>query len=243
MTRKRAGSTVAAEPPRSGQNGAVLRVFLLDDHELVRRGIRDLLWAEDEIQVVGEAATSAEALEKIPQTKPDVAVLDVRLGEATEDGMTGIEVCREIRSSHPEVACVMLTSFADDEALFASIMAGAAGYVLKQIRGSDLVDAIRRVGRGESLLDPAVTARVLERLRQPQHEDDPLASLSPQERRILDLIAEGMTNRQIGQELYLAEKTVKNYVSNLLSKLGMERRTEAAAYAATLAERRRQHPH
>ena len=216
-----------------------IRVFLLDDHELVRRGIRDLLWTEDDVNVVGEASTADEALEKIPQTKPDVAVLDVRLGEAADE-RGGIEVCREIRSAHPEVACVMLTSFADDEALFASIMAGAAGYVLKQIRGSDLVAGIRRVAAGESLLDPAVTARVLERLRNPRPaEDDPLAGLSPQERRILDYIADGYTNRQIGEAMYLAEKTVKNYVSNLLAKLGMSRRTEAAAYAARLAERRR----
>jgi two-component system, NarL family, response regulator DevR len=213
------------------------RVFLLDDHELVRRGIRDLLWAEDDLQVVGEASTADEALERIPQTKPDVAVLDVRLGD-DPSGRTGVEVCRELRSTHPEVACVMLTSFADDEALFASIMAGASGYVLKQIRGADLIGAIRRVARGESLLDPAVTARVLERLRAPTADDDPLAGLSPQERRILDLIAEGKTNRQIGEEMFLAEKTVKNYVSHLLAKLGMARRTEAAAYAARLSERR-----
>ena len=217
------------------------RDFLLDDHELVRRGIRDLLWAEDDLQVVGEASTADEALERIPQTKPDVAVLDVRLGD-DPSGRTGIEVCRELRSTHPEVACVMLTSFADDEALFASIMAGASGYVLKQIRGADLIGAIRRVARGESLLDPAVTARVLERLRAPTAPDDPLSGLSPQERRILDLIAEGKTNRQIGEEMFLAEKTVKNYVSHLLAKLGMARRTEAAAYAARLAERR-EHPH
>jgi len=215
-----------------------VRVFLLDDHELVRRGLRDLLWAQEDVTVVGEAGTAAEALERIPQTKPDVAVLDVRLGDDPE-ATTGIEVCREIRSAHPQVACVMLTSFADDEALFASIMAGAAGYVLKQIRGSDLINAIRRVAAGESLLDPAVTARVLERLRTPQADNDPLAGLSPQERRILDLIAEGKTNRQIGESMFLAEKTVKNYVSHLLAKLGMERRSEAAAYAARLAERRK----
>jgi DNA-binding NarL/FixJ family response regulator len=215
--------------------GMPVRVFLLDDHELVRRGIRDLLWAEDDMIVVGDASSAAEALERIPQTSPDVAVLDVRLGDGS-----GIEVCREIRSAHPEVACVMLTSFADDEALFASIMAGAAGYVLKQIRGSDLVASIRRVAAGESLLDPSVTARVLERLRHPYPEEpDPLASLSAQERRILDLIAEGMTNRQIGQVMFLAEKTVKNYVSHLLAKLGMQRRAEAAAFAARLAERQR----
>jgi DNA-binding NarL/FixJ family response regulator len=219
-----------------------VRVFLLDDHELVRRGIRDLLWAEEDLTVVGEASTAEEALEKIPQTRPDVAVLDVRLGE-TSGERDGITVCREIRSAHPEVVCVMLTSFADDEALFASIMAGAAGYVLKQVRGNELVDAIRRVARGDNLLDPAVTARVLDRLRHPeQEEEDPLADLTPQERKILDHIAEGMTNRQIGEVMFLAEKTVKNYVSNLLTKLGMSRRTEAAAYAARLAERR-QHDH
>ncbi len=213
-----------------------VRVFLLDDHELVRRGVRDLLWPHDDVTVVGEAGTAAEALALIPQTKPDVAVLDVRLGEDPES-MNGIEVCREIRSSHPEVACIMLTSFADDEALFAAIMAGAAGYVLKQIRGNDLVEAIRRVAEGRSLLDSAVTARVLERLRAPAPQEDPLNALTPQERRILDLIAEGKTNRQIGEAMYLAEKTVKNYVSHLLAKLGMERRSEAAAFAARLAER------
>ena len=215
------------------------RVFLLDDHELVRRGVRDLLRSHDDMVVVGEAGTAEEALLQIPQLEPDVAVLDVRLRD-DPSAMTGIEVCREIRSVYPEVACVMLTSFADDEALFASIMAGAAGYVLKQIRGSDLVASIRRVAAGESLLDPFVTARVLERLRHPHPEEpDPLASLSAQERRILDLIAEGKTNRQIGEVMFLAAKTVKNYVSHLLAKLGMQRRAEAAAFAARLAERHR----
>jgi DNA-binding NarL/FixJ family response regulator len=218
-----------------------VRVFLLDDHELVRRGIRDLLWVQEDVIVVGEAATGEEALERIPQTRPDVAILDVRLGDPA--AMTGIEVCREVRSAHPHVACLMLTSFADDEALLASIMAGAAGYVLKQIHGADLVTAIRRVAAGESLLDPGVTARVLERLRSPTVEPDPLAALSPQERRILNLIAEGKTNRQIGEAMFLAEKTVKNYVSHLLSKLGMERRTEAAAYAARLDQRHRDGMH
>ena len=231
-------SAPIVDPPLRRMVVMPVRVFLLDDHELVRRGVRDLLWSEEDILVVGEASTAAEALERIPQTHPDVAVLDVRLGEdSTAAG--GVEVCREIRSAHPEVACVMLTSFADDEALFAAILAGAAGYVLKQIRGGDLVTAIRRVAGGESLLDPAVTARVLDRLRRPQLEADPLAGLTPQERRILDLIAEGKTNRQIGDAMFLAEKTVKNYVSNLLAKLGMARRSEAAAYAARLAERRR----
>ncbi|HVA74315.1 MAG TPA: response regulator transcription factor [Acidimicrobiales bacterium] len=212
-----------------------IRVFLLDDHELVRRGIKDMLYTEGDVTVVGEASNGEEALEKIPMTRPDVAVLDVRLGE----GISGVEVCREIRSAHPEVSCIMLTSFADDEALFASIMAGAAGYVLKQIRGTDLIDAIRRVAGGESLLDSAVTARVLDRLRNPPEEDDPLKDLSPQERKILDLIAEGRTNREIADVMFLAEKTVKNYVSHLLAKLGMARRSEAAAYAARLEERRR----
>jgi two-component system response regulator DevR len=209
-----------------------LRVFLLDDHEVVRRGLRELLESEGDMRVVGEAGTAEEAYGRIPATSPDVAVLDVRLPDGN-----GVEVCREIRSRHPEIACLMLTSFAEDEALFAAIMAGAAGFVLKQVRGNDLVTAVRRVGQGESLLDPAVTTRVLERLRE-RPEDDELAGLTPQERRILDLIAEGMTNRQIGEQMYLAEKTVKNYVSNLLAKLGMSRRTEAAVYAARLAERR-----
>lgn len=228
--------TVQADGPGAVQGP--IRVFLLDDHELVRRGIRDLLWTEEDMLVVGQAATPEEALEMIPRTKPHVAVLDVRLGNAAGEP-TGIEVCREVRSRYPEVACMMLTSFADDEALFASIMAGAAGYVLKQVRGSDLAVAIRRVAAGQSLLDKGVTERVLERLRHPRPENDPLSGLTGQERRILDLISEGLTNRQIAEQMYLAEKTVKNYVSHLLAKLGMGRRSEAAAYAARLAERRR----
>jgi len=212
-----------------------LRVFLLDDHEVVRRGLRDLLEAEDDLEVVGEAGTAEEAYGRIPATRPDVAILDVRLPDGD-----GVEVCREIRSKHPEIACLMLTSFAEDEALFSAIMAGAAGYVLKQVRGTDLVDGVRRIGRGESLIDPSLTTRVLERLRQPpEPQADELAALTEQERRILDRIAEGLTNRQIGEQLFLAEKTVKNYVSNLLAKLGMSRRTEAAAYAARLSERSR----
>ncbi len=209
-----------------------LRVFLLDDHEIVRAGLRSLLEATDDIVVVGEAGTVEEALARIPPTKPDVAILDVRLPDGS-----GVEVCREVRSRNPEIACVMLTSYADDEALFAAIMAGAAGYVLKQVEGTNLVDDVRRVAAGQSLLDPAVTERVLARLRKGPEEDPRLASLTAQERRILDLIAEGQTNRQIAGELYLAEKTVKNYVSNVLSKLGMERRTQAATYAARLDER------
>jgi two-component system response regulator DevR len=209
-------------------------VFLLDDHEVVRRGLRELLESEGDLTVVGEAATAEEALRRIPAVMPDIAVLDVRLPDG--DGVT---VCREIRSAHPQIACLMLTSFADDDALFSAIMAGAAGYVLKQVRGNDLVDGIRRVARGESLLDPSVTARVLERVRA-RDEPEELSRLTDQERRILELIAEGLTNRQIGERMYLAEKTVKNYVSNLLAKLGMSRRTEAAVFAARLAERKRQ---
>jgi two-component system, NarL family, response regulator DevR len=206
-----------------------IRVFLLDDHEIVRRGVRDLLEVEDDLTVVGEAGTAEQALARIPAAKPDVAIIDMRLPDGN-----GVEVCREVRSRNSEVQCVVLTSFADDEALFDSIMAGAAGYLLKQINGNDLVDAIRRVASGQSLLDPTLTARVLERMRNGPPEDPRLAGLTERERSILDLIAEGMTNRQIGERLFLAEKTVKNYVSTLLSKLGMERRTEAAVFAARL---------
>jgi two-component system, NarL family, response regulator DevR len=209
-----------------------LRIFLLDDHEVVRAGLRSLLETEEDFDVVGEAATAADALARIPAVRPDVAVLDVRLPDGS-----GVEVCREIRSRSPEIACVMLTSYADDEALFAAIMAGAAGYVLKQVGGSDLVDNLRRVGAGQSLLDPVLTQRVLERVQDGPQRDARLARLTPQELRILDLIAEGRTNRQIGEAMFLAEKTVKNYVSNLLAKLGMERRTQAATYAARLDER------
>lgn len=207
------------------------RVFLLDDHEIVRRGVRELLESSGRVEVVGEAGTVAEALARIPPTKPDVAVLDVRLPDG--DGVT---VCREIRSRYPNVQCVMLTSFSDDEALFQAIMAGASGYLLKQIKGPDIVDAIQRVARGQSLLDPAVTARVLDRLRAPQGGDGRLASLTGQEKRVLSLVAEGLTNRQIGERMFLAEKTIKNYVSNLLTKLGMERRTQAAVFATKLDE-------
>ena len=208
---------------------AEIRVFLLDDHELVRRGLSDLLGVESDIEVVGEASSVAEAMVRIPATKPDVAVLDVRLPDGS-----GVEVCRDIRSDMPNVKCLMLTSFSDDEALFDAIMAGASGYVLKEIRGNDLVDAIRQVAAGKSLLDPSLTQKVLERLRRGSDEDERLAALSDQERRILDLIGEGLTNRQIGEEMHLAEKTVKNYVSSLLAKLGMERRTQAAAFVARL---------
>ena len=209
------------------------RVFLLDDHEVVRRGLRELFDAEDDLTVVGEAGTAEEALARVPSTRPDVAVLDVRLPDGD-----GVEVCRDLRSNMPELKCLMLTSFADDEALFSAILAGASGYVLKQIRGSDLVSAVRRVAAGESLLDPSLTRQVMERLRGENVEDERLARLTAQERNILELIADGKTNRQIADELYLAEKTVKNYVSNLLSKMGFARRTEAAVYAARLAERK-----
>jgi DNA-binding NarL/FixJ family response regulator len=214
----------------------VTRVFLLDDHEIVRRGLRELLEQEADFEIVGEAGTAEEAASRIPPTRPDVALLDVRLPDGD-----GIEVCREIRSAHPEIRCLMLTSFADDEALFSAIMAGASGYLLKQVKGNDLIDAIRRVGNGESLLDPSMTARVLERIRTGAEQTDELAGLTEQERRVLDLIAEGLTNRQIAERMFLAEKTVKNYVSNLLAKLGMSRRSEAAAFAARLEERRGKH--
>ena len=218
---------------RGRRVGNAVRVFLLDDHEIVRRGVKELLEAEGDLEVVGEAGTAQEALARVTPTRPDVAVLDVRLPDGD-----GVEVCREIRSAHPDIHCLMLTSFADDEALFQAIMAGASGYVLKQIKGADVVEAVRSVAKGQSLLDPSVTARVLERLRAGPDEDELLARLSPQERNILRLIADGLTNRQIAEQVHLAEKTVKNYVSNLLSKLGMERRTQAAVYAARLGEQR-----
>jgi two-component system response regulator DevR len=212
-----------------------IKVFLLDDHEIVRRGVRELLETVEDFEVVGEAGTAEEALARIPPTKPDVAIIDMRLPDGN-----GVEVCREVRSREPQVQCLILTSFADDEALFDSIMAGASGYLLKQIKGTDLVDAVRRVASGQSLLDPEITARVLERLRKGDEEDERVARLTDQERKILDLIAEGMTNRQIAERMFLAEKTVKNYVSNLLSKLGMERRTEAAVFAARMQEHKKQ---
>lgn len=207
-----------------------IRVFLVDDHEVVRRGLADLLGLEEDMEVVGEASNKEDALHRIPAARPDVAVLDVRLPDGS-----GVEVCRDIRASMPDVHCLMLTSYADDEALFDAILAGASGYVLKEIRGNDLIDAVRQVAAGKSLLDPVATQRVLERLRDGEKHDDRLDGLTEQERKILNLIGEGMTNRQIGEELHLAEKTVKNYVSSLLAKLGMERRTQAAAYAARRA--------
>lgn len=214
-----------------------VRVFLLDDHEVVRRGVADLLEAEDDIEVVGEAATAEEAVGRILALTPDVCVLDVRLPDGS-----GVEVCREVRSRRPSVACLMLTSFSDDEALLEAVLAGAAGYLLKQVRGSDLVDAVRRVAAGQSLLDPAVTETVLRRLREGSAEDERLRGLTDQERRVLALLADGRSNREIAETLFLAEKTVKNYVSNLLAKLGMARRTEAAVWAARLEERQGGNP-
>jgi two-component system, NarL family, response regulator DevR len=206
-----------------------IRVFLLDDHEIVRRGLHDLLESEGDIEIVGESGSAREATARIPALRPDVAVLDARLPDGS-----GIDVCRDVRSTDPSIKALILTSYDDDEALFAAIMAGAAGYVLKQIGAGDLVDSVRRVAAGQSLIDPQLTARVLERVRSgpPQHKE--LAGLTEQERKILALIAEGMTNRQIGERLFLAEKTVKNYVSSILSKLGLERRTQAAVLASKL---------
>ena len=204
----------------------MVTVFLLDDHEIVRRGIRELLEAEGDIEVVGESGSAEEAIRRIPALRPDVAILDGRLPDGS-----GIDVCREIRSVDPSIAALILTSYDDDEALFSAIMAGAAGYVLKQVRGNDLVDTVRRVAAGQSMLDPAVTAQVLDRLRRGPQSDPALARLTDQEQRILELIGEGMTNRQIAGAMFLAEKTVKNYVSSLLAKLGLHSRTQAAIFS------------
>lgn len=208
-----------------------MNVYLVDDHEVVRRGVRELLENEEDITVIGEAGTQETALAEIPSAHPDVVLLDVRLPDGD-----GIEICREIRSSSPDIACLMLTSFADDEAFLGAVIAGASGYVLKQIRGNDLVDSVRRAGRGESLLDPMLVAKARARLGR-DLEDERLRPLSPQERRILELISEGMTNREIAETMFLAEKTVRNYVSNLLLKLGMKHRTEAAVFAVRVSER------
>ena len=204
-----------------------IRVYLLDDHEVVRRGLKELLEDAGDIEVVGESGLAKEATRRIPALRPDVAVLDARLPDGS-----GIDVCREVRSTDAAIAALILTSYDDDEALFAAIMAGAAGYVLKQVRGNDLVDTVRRVASGQSTLDPAVTQQVLDRLRRGPEEDPALEPLNPQEKRILELIGKGMTNRQIGESMFLAEKTVKNYVSALFVKLGLERRTQAAVFAA-----------
>jgi DNA-binding NarL/FixJ family response regulator len=207
----------------------MIRVYLLDDHEVVRRGLRDLLEREGDIEVVGESGSAVDAEHRIPALRPHVAVLDARLPDGS-----GIDVCRHIRSVDPTIQALILTSYEDDEALFAAIMAGAAGYVLKQIRGTDLVDAVRRVAAGQSMLDPAVTAQVLDRIRRGPEQPDELKGLTEQERRILALIAEGLTNREIAERMFLSEKTIKNYVSSLLAKLGMERRTQAAVLASKL---------
>jgi two-component system, NarL family, response regulator DevR len=212
---------------------SMIRVFLLDDHEVVRRGLVALLESAGDIEVVGESGLAQEASRRIPALRPHVAVLDARLPDGS-----GIDVCRDIRSADPDIRALILTSYQDDEALFSAIMAGASGYVLKQIKGTDLVDAVRRVAAGQSLLDPVVTQQVLERIRNGGHDEpEELSSLTPQERRILELIAEGLTNRQIGEHLFLAEKTIKNYVSSLLAKLGLERRTQAAILANRLLGR------
>ena len=216
----------------------MLRIELVDDHEVVRQGLRALLDAEEGMSVVGEAGSVDEAIRRVGFDEPNIVILDVRLPDGS-----GVEACREIRTRWPEIKVLMLTSFADDEALFASILAGASGYVLKQIRGSDLIESVRKVGRGESLLDPEMTDRVFRRIRGEDTDDPLLARLSKQERKILEYIAEGMTNRQISEAMFLAEKTVKNYVSNVLAKLEMSRRSEAAAYAARLqAEKEHRYP-
>jgi DNA-binding NarL/FixJ family response regulator len=210
------------QPP----TGTPIRVFLLDDHEIVRRGLRELLESQGDIEVVGESGLAKEATARIPALRPDVAVLDGRLPDGS-----GIDVCRDVRSIDPRIKALILTSYDDDDALFSAIMAGAAGYVLKQVRGTDLLETVRRVAEGQSMLDPAVTAQVLERLRRGPDTSDALAVLTDRERQILELIGEGLTNRQIGERIFLAEKTIKNYVSSLLAKLGLERRTQAAVFA------------
>ena len=227
----RAGTTTTVEHME-------VRVFLVDDHEVVRRGVADLLESEPGVRVVGEAGTAREALARVPAAEPDVVVLDVRLPDG--DGVT---VCRELRRRIPGLPCLMLTSFADDEVLYDAILAGASGYVLKQVRGTDLVAAVLTVAGGGSMLDPRAAARVMERLRtDARHEPDPLAQLTDQERRILALIGHGLTNRQIGAELFLAEKTVKNYVSSIFAKLGLERRAQAAVLADRLEQDQHHRP-
>ncbi|HEY7596102.1 MAG TPA: response regulator transcription factor [Actinophytocola sp.] len=206
-----------------------IRILLVDDHEIVRRGIADLIGTQEDMEVVGEAGSVTEALARAPQVNADVAILDVRMPDGN-----GIELCRELRSQLPDLNCLMLTSYADDEALVDAILAGAAGFVLKQVLGSDLINAVRTVGTGGSLLDPKTTAALMNRIRREREEQDPLHTLTEQERAVFDLIGEGLTNRQIGERLYLAEKTVKNYVSHVLNKLGMQRRTQAAVLATEM---------
>ncbi|MYY86883.1 MULTISPECIES: response regulator transcription factor [unclassified Streptomyces] len=228
MTDNTAGAGGSAREP--------IKVFLLDDHEVVRRGVHDLLDGEPDLTVVGEAGTAEQALVRVPALRPDVAVLDVRLPDGD-----GVSVCRELRSRMPELSCLMLTSFDDEEALLDAIMAGASGYVLKQITGTDLVSAVRTVAAGQSLLDPGATARVMARLRgggrQKEEQPSGLAGLTERERDILALVGEGLTNREIGKRLYLSEKTVKNNISRLLAKLRVERRVQAAVLATQLTDR------
>jgi DNA-binding NarL/FixJ family response regulator len=213
-----------------------IRIFLVDDHEIVRRGVADLFDDEPDLEVVGEAATVAEAMARIPTRAVDVAVLDVRMPDGN-----GVELCRDLRSQLPHLRCLILTSYSDDEALLNAIMAGASGFVLKQVLGNDLITAVRKVGAGESLLDSKTTAALMKRIRTGKPDGGPLAGLTEQERAVFELVGEGMTNRQIAERLYLAEKTVKNYVSHILAKLGMQRRTQAAVLAAELKTRRQEH--
>jgi len=205
-------------------NGETIRVFLVDDHEIVRRGVGDLLSAEPDIEVVGEAATAAQARSRVAAIRPDIALLDVRLPDGS-----GIDVCRDLLSADPGIRCIMLTAYDDDEAIYAAVMAGASGYILKDIRGGGLIESVRKVAAGHTLMDPSLKRRVVDRMRDEGHQDPRLATLSEREREVLVLIADGLTNRQIGARLSLAEKTVKNYVSSMLSKLGLQRRTQAVA--------------
>ena len=218
--------------PTDATRADKVRVFLLDDHEVVRRGIKELLESEGDIEVVGESGLALEAARRIPALRPDVAILDGRLPDGS-----GIDVCREVRSFDPSIQALILTSYDDDDALFSAIMAGAAGYLLKQVRGADLIETVRRVAAGQSMLDPAVTAQVLERLRTGPPSDPSLDQLTQQEQRILELIGKGMTNRQIAGEMFLAENTAKHYVSSLLAKLGVESRTQSAIFGTKRLQR------
>jgi DNA-binding NarL/FixJ family response regulator len=227
---------LASTEDTAREAAVTVRVLLVDDHEIVRRGIADLIGTTDDLEVVGEASGVVEAMARAPQVNADVAVLDVRMPDGN-----GIELCRDLKSVLPDLNCLMLTSYADDEALFDAIMAGASGFVLKQVLGLDLLNAIRTVGEGGSLLDPRTTTALMNRIRREREDQNPLNQLTEQERAVFDLIGEGLTNRQIGERLFLAEKTIKNYVSHLLGKLGMQRRTQAAVLAAELRKRKPEH--